>query len=137
MQLESLDPKENLKAKDTYIGLPGETLTLKWTYTGTEMYKLVTIYIPEEVGNTKKPNLKLWDLRYFAHNRTFSRYKYNIPKSVLNNLTEFRRETKSIFTLVLKLNPGNMTKFEFICRLEKESFWDVPESKKITVKVAG
>ena len=99
------------------------------------MYERVSISIPEDGPGSG--NLKLWDLRYFAKNRTFATNKFNVPSSIFNNLTEFKRETNSIFVLIIKTVPRNISSFAFNCRMEFGSSWAVPKNKKIIVRVAG
>ena len=140
LQSGTTDPDGRLEGNNTYIGLPGKKLTLIWTYTGTEPYQRVSIFIPQINPQTGKTTSvpKLWDLIYFAENRTFSIHKYNIHYSIFNNLTEFSKiKSRSVFVLVLKSVPRNVSSFEFLCRLEKEEKWEIPKEKKVTVHVAG
>ena len=132
---ETIDQNGRLVGNDTYIGIPGKRLTINWTYIGTEKYKSVSIFLPE--GGPRSGNLKLWEIKYFAHNGTFSTKKLDVPNSVFNNLTEFRSETNSVFILVIKSVPRNISSFWFLCRLGFSSPWIVPKDKKITVSIAG
>lgn len=133
-QSKTIDQNGRLVGNDTYIGIPGKRLALKWTYIGTEKYKSVSVFLPE--GGPRSGNLKLWEIKYFANNGTFSTKKLHVPNSVFNNLTEFKSETNSVFILVIKSVPRNISSFWFLCRLGFSSPWIVPKDKKITVRTA-
>ncbi|XP_065069196.1 receptor-type tyrosine-protein phosphatase F-like [Rhopilema esculentum] len=138
--LERNDAKKGtVEAKEMYTGVPGKNLTLTWTWTGHKMYDYASIYIPDKSSSKTAGAVilnKLWHIKYFPSNNSIAKYKLNIVNSTFNNLTELDTGTGSIISLNIRAVPRNLSRFEFIFRLQDNDAWAPVIEKKIIVRVA-
>ena len=124
-----------LQTSNPNIGVPGRSMTMRWTYSSSKLPTSITILVGQR---NQTDLLKLWELILPSLKPLWKETEIDsgAPEAVFNNRTAMTNESTKEFNLTLKSVPKTIEDFRFVCRI-KEGKWSIPTEEEIRIKLAS